>query len=65
MLKILSMNVRIVAREALAVLFASNIKSPPMGIQSISIIEPFSADNTLDAILINRKAHVTGIRVNL
>jgi len=65
MLEVLSMNVRIVAREALAVLFASDIKFPPMGIQSISIVEPFSADSTLDAILIDRKAHVTGIRVDL
>jgi hypothetical protein len=55
MLVLLSMNVRVVARKAVAVLLITAIKLLTMAMQSTFVGEPFVADTALDAVLVNRR----------
>jgi len=63
MLVLLSMNVRVVARKALAVLLTPAIKSLTMETQSTFVEEPFIADIALDAVLVDRRCQDAGMRV--
>jgi len=63
MLVLLSMNVRVVARKALAVLLTTAIKSLTMETQSTFVGEPFIADTALDAVLVDRPCQDAGTRV--
>lgn len=63
MVVLLSMNVRVVARKALAVRLTRAIKSLTMETQSTFVREPFTADIALDAELVNRRCQDAGMRV--